>query len=130
MEFDKLISPENLTYENIRVHYGTGRFMRSPGSKDKNDGHYRTGMMTNCGDIEQAQWITIAENVIRLKGDWELFMKLKLWYKENVHFLHTEKALHIYALDCFVEQVHNNPDWVDYEAFNKQHRPERLNCST
>ncbi len=118
--------PDNLSYEDIRVHFGTGQFVRDHSSQDKKAGHYRNGMMTKVGDIEQSQWIEVAERLIHEKGDWEMFLKLKTWYKTTTAFFRNEKELHVYSLECFVAGIHNSSEWVDYVDFNKKYRPELL----
>ena len=118
--------PENVTYDDIRLMYHTGKFIRDYGSQDKKAGKYRVGVMTKLGDIEEKDWIRYAEEVVRRNNEEALFKQLKNWYKETTHWLKDEKDLHRYSLECFVARIFDNPNWVDYEAFNRRHRPELL----
>ena len=121
--------PQGLSYEDIRLMYHTGKFIRDYGSQDKKAGRYRTGVMTKIGDIEQQDWIRYAEELIRRNNDETLFKQLKSWYRETTAWLRDEKDLHRYSLECFVARIYDNPDWVDYAAFNERYRPEVLQQS-
>lgn len=109
--------PEGITYDDIRLMTHTGRFVRNFSSQDKRAGHYRSGVMTKIGDIEEGEWIQYAEMLIQRNGDEALFESLKRWLRTNCAWLHDEKEIHFYSLECFVAGLHNNPEWVDYEAF-------------
>ena len=118
--------PENITYEDIRLMYHTGKLVRDYGSQDKKAGKYRIGVMTKLGDIEEKDWIRYAEELVRRNNEETLFKQLKSWYRQTTPWLRDEKDLHRYTLECFVARIFDNPGWVDYEAFNRRHRPELL----
>lgn len=118
--------PENVTYDDIRLMYHTGKFIRDYGSQDKKAGKYRIGVMTKLGDIEEKDWIRYAEELVRRNNEETLFKQLKSWYRQTTPWLRDEKDLHRYSLECFVARIFDNPNWVDYEAFNRRHRPELL----
>ena len=118
--------PENVTYDDIRLMYHTGKFIRDYGSQDKKAGKYRIGVMTKLGDIEEKDWIRYAEELVRRNSEEDLFKQLKSWYRQTTPWLRDEKDLHRYSLECFVARIFDNPNWVDYEAFNRRHRPELL----
>ena len=117
---------ENVTYDDIRLMYHTGKFIRDYGSQDKKAGKYRIGVMTKLGDIEEKDWIRYAEELVRRNNEETLFKQLKSWYRQTTPWLRDEKDLHRYTLECFVARIFDNPNWVDYEAFNRRHRPELL----
>ena len=121
--------PENVTYDDIRLMYHTGKFIRDYGSQDKKAGKYRIGVMTKLGDIEEKDWIRYAEELVRRNNEEVLFKQLKSWYRQTTPWLRDEKDLHRYSLECFVARIFDNPDWVDYEAFNRRYRPEVLKKS-
>lgn len=118
--------PENVTYDDIRLMYHTGKFIRDYGSQDKKAGKYRIGVMTKLGDIEEKDWIRYSEELVRRNNEEALFKQLKSWYRQTTPWLRDEKDLHRYTLECFVARIFDNPNWVDYEAFNRRHRPELL----
>ena len=118
--------PENVTYDDIRLMYHTGKFIRDYGSQDKKAGKYRIGVMTKLGDIEEKDWIRYAEELVRRNSEEDLFKQLKSWYRQTTPWLRDEKDLHRYTLECFVARIFDNPNWVDYEAFNKCYRPDFL----
>ena len=118
--------PENVTYDDIRLMYHTGKFIRDYGSQDKKAGKYRIGVMTKLGDIEEKDWIRYAEELVRRNNEETLFKQLKSWYRQTTPWLRDEKDLHRYTLECFVARIFDNPNRVDYEAFNKCYRPDLL----
>lgn len=118
--------PENITYEDIRLMYHTGKFVRDYSSQDKKAGKYRIGVMTKLGDIEEKDWIRYAEELIRRNNEDALFKQLKSWYRQTTPWLRDEKDLHRYSLECFVARIFDNPDWVDYTAFNQKYRSHLL----
>ena len=118
--------PENVTYDDIRLMYHTGKFIRDYGSQDKKAGKYRIGVMTKLGDIEEKDWIRYAEELVRRNSEEDMFKQLKSWYRQTTPWLRDEKDLHRYTLECFVARIFDNPNWVDYEAFNKCYRPDFL----
>ena len=121
--------PENVTYDDIRLMYHTGKFIRDYGSQDKKAGKYRIGVMTKLGDIEEKDWIRYAEELVRRNSEEDLFKQLKSWYRQTTPWLRDEKDLHRYTLECFVARIYDNPNWVDFVAFNERYRPEVLNKS-
>lgn len=118
--------PENITYEDIRLMYHTGKFIRDYSSQDKKAGKYRIGVMTKLGDIEEKDWIRYAEELVRRNNEETLFKQLKSWYRQTTPWLRDEKDLHRYTLECFVARIYDNPNWVDFVAFNERYRPELL----
>ena len=121
--------PENVTYDDIRLMYHTGKFIRDYGSQDKKAGRYRLGVMTKLGDIEEKDWIRYAEELVRRNNEEALFKQLKSWYRQTTPWLRDEKDLHRYTLECFVARIYDNPNWVDFVAFNERYRPEVLKKS-
>lgn len=115
--------PENVTYDDIRLMYHTGKFIRDYGSQDKKAGKYRIGVMTKLGDIEEKDWIRYAEELVRRNNEETLFKQLKSWYRQTTPWLRDEKDLHRYTLECFVARIYDNPNWVDFVAFNERYRP-------
>ena len=121
--------PENVTYDDIRLMYHTGKFIRDYGSQDKKAGKYRIGVMTKLGDIEEKDWIRYAEELVRRNNEETLFKQLKSWYRQTTPWLRDEKDLHRYTLECFVARIFDNSGWVDFVAFNERYRLEVLKKS-
>lgn len=121
--------PEGLSYEDIRLMYHTGKFIRDYGSQDKKAGRYRIGVMTKIGDIEEKDWIRYAEELVRRNNEETLFKQLKSWYRQTTPWLRDEKDLHRYTLECFVARIFDNSGWVDFVAFNERYRLEVLKKS-
>jgi len=121
--------PQGISYEDIRLMYHTGKFVRDYSSQDKKAGKYRIGVMTKLGDIEEKDWIRYAEELVRRNNEETLFKQLKSWYRQTTPWLRDEKDLHRYTLECFVARIYDNPNWVDFVAFNERYRPEVLKKS-
>ena len=114
--------PSNISYEDIRVMFHTGKYIRDYSSGDKKNGKYRAGVMTKLGDIEEQEWILKAEELIHQNNEWEAFEQLKQWYRKTTPWIKDRQDLHRYALECFIARIHENHEWVDYNAFNTQYR--------
>lgn len=65
-----------LTFADLRVHYYTGRsYLISGEGRDKVFG-YRHGVMTDIGDLPEAEWTRLAKQLIRQSGEQELYQQL------------------------------------------------------
>lgn len=61
---EKEISSDGLKFEDLRKRYGTGRSYTISGSGKNRVTGYRTGVMTNIGDIEVSQWERLVHELI------------------------------------------------------------------
>ncbi len=117
--------PEELTYEDIRVQYGTGRYVRTSGSGRNAQGYYRTGFMTKIGDLDEQTWIAYAEELVSRNGDRAVLKQLEQWFAEHLAWLRDEKTVHLYALKFLIAGLHESSKWVDYEAFHQKFKNEK-----
>ena len=117
--------PEGLTYEDIRVQYGTGRYVRTSGSGRNAQGYYRTGFMTKIGDLDEETWIAYAESLVKENGDEKMLTQLEQWFAETLKWLRDEKAVHLYALKFLIAGHHSSSKWVDYGAFHQRFKDEK-----
>ena len=124
MEHEIKIS-EELTYEDIRVQYGTGRYVRTSGSGRNAQGYYRTGFMTKIGDLDEQTWIAYAEELVSRNGDGAVLKQLEQWFAEHLAWLRDEKAVYLYALKFLIAGLHESSKWVDYEAFHQIFKNEK-----
>lgn len=75
-----------LTFADLRVHYYTGRsYLISGEGRDKVFG-YRHGVMTDIGDLPEAEWTRLAKQLIRQSGEQELYQQLFAWEREQSHW--------------------------------------------
>ena len=65
------------TFEDLRVHYGTGRAYTISGKGRDRVMGYRVGMQCNLGDIEVSQWIAMVKELIVQTGEQELYEQLQ-----------------------------------------------------
>ena len=117
--------PEKITYEDIRVQYGTGRYVRTSGSGRNVQGYYRTGFMTKIGDLDEETWIAYAEALIKENGDEKTLTQLEQWFAETLKWLRDQKSVHLYAMKFLIAGYHKSSGWVDYEAFHQKYRDEK-----
>ena len=73
---EKEISSDGLKFEDLRKRYGTGRSYTISGSGKNRVTGYRTGVMTNIGDIEVSQWERLVHELISRNQEEELYAHL------------------------------------------------------
>ncbi len=64
--------------------------------------------------------------MICLKGQEELYNQLLIWVEEEVAWFKTKEEVKDYAFKLHARQIFDDPEWVDYEPFNKRFRPEKI----
>ena len=55
----KSFDVHDLTWEDVRKMFGTGRSFRIEGSRQEKKYGYRIGCMTKIGDIEESDWLNL-----------------------------------------------------------------------
>lgn len=116
---------QELTCEQIRVRFGTGRAIHVSGTGRDKKYTYRTGCMTSIGDILEADWLALAQFIIERDGEQDLYNGL-VEYAKSCAWLHSKSEREEYALRLHMSRIFDNVEWVGYEEFNKIHRPELL----
>ena len=110
------LDPESLTFANLKFETGTGVSYRDGSGKS----HYRTGVETALGDIEESLWYKLMEQLIEKSGERWLLDALVQWSKGPATDM---KELRRQALQLHSYRMFDNPKWVDYIPFNKKYRP-------
>ena len=117
---------QELTFAKLRVRYETGRsFLISGTGRDRKYG-YRTGCMTEIGDIEVSVWMELVRCLIGCEGEQQLQNDLLSWVKKACPWLHTQAEQERYALSLHASRIFDCTEWAGYMAFNQQYRPELL----
>lgn len=89
-----------LTFADLRVHYYTGRsYLISGEGRDKVFG-YRHGVMTDIGDLPEAEWTRLAKQLIRQSGEQELYQQLFAWEREQSHWEQSPSQFELDVLVC------------------------------
>lgn len=114
---------EELTFSDLRCHYGTGRSYIKFGSGRNRVLGYRYGVMTDMGDIEYSQWAVLVMKLIERSKETEVLNALERWTQENCVWLHSKKDVEEYALDLHSSRIFEDPKWVAYEQFRDQYAP-------
>jgi hypothetical protein len=81
--------------------------------------------MTGIGDLEFPVWEPLVRDLIHRSGEDELLNSLIAWL-EATPWLHAKREVELYALELHASRIFDNPDWVDYAAFNRKYRPDKL----
>ena len=113
-----------LTCEDLRVHFRTGRNIHISGSGRNRISKYRTGVLTNIGDIDIAVWTDLMRRLIARLGETELQEQLQQWVKENCAWVHTVEQVEQYSLELHAARVFDDPTWISYTDFNRRYRPD------
>ena len=117
------------TFEDLRMHYHTGRsYLISGTGRDRKYG-YRHGVKCNLGDLEESDWIQKVKELIQRSGEELLYEQLLEWSREHNFAKESEKELRIRALELHAYRIFDNEGWVDYLAFNRKYRPEVIDPS-
>ena len=117
---------EDLTLEDIRIHYFTGQSIFISGEGRNKVFRYRHGVETNVGNIQLDEWIRIARQLIDRYGEQKMFHQLVEWEKEHCPWVRSDSESEQKALVYHVSRVQDNPLWCDYIPFNRKYRPEVL----
>lgn len=117
---------QELTYEQIRKHFGTGRSIYISGTGRDKKIAYRNGYMTDIGNILDADWLELAKCLIERENEQQLFACLLEWVNDNYRWFRTKQECEQYTLELHVARIFDHEDWVDYKEFNKKYRPQVL----
>ena len=117
---------DGLTFEKVSLKCGTGRSntFNTPNGKKTS---YRHGVMTGIGDIEVSVWMQIVECLIKKANEIELYNNMLEWVTDTMKWSENESERRKYALELHAARIFDNPEWVDYTAFNTKYRTEVLN---
>lgn len=120
---------EEITFSDLRCHYGTGRSIHISGTGRDKKFKYRHGVMTNLGDIEQKEWQELAKALIKRTGEQALFSSLYEWEVRKNNCGKTKDELEQHTLELHMGRFFDDPKWVDYVPFNAKYRPHVLACA-
>lgn len=119
MRTEKINSIEELDLSSIKLedlhyYYTTGQaFLTSKIGEPKKYG-FRSGVMTELGDIEKSVWIKTAETIIRRDGEWHIQEKLREVYSTTPW----GKDL-LWPLGAHCLRLYEKEDWAFYEEYQK-----------
>ena len=113
---------DSVTFENLRVHYFTGRSILLSGTGRDKKYSYRSGVMTDVGDIELSRWRELVHSLIEKAQEQALHEQLLKWVKDCCPFQHTREEIETYALEIHASRLFDNPKWAAYDEFNRRYR--------
>lgn len=100
---------EDLTFEDIRIHFFTGQAILVSGEGRNKTYRYRNGVATNVGDIQADEWGHIVRQLIVRYGEQELFHQLVDWIKKHCPWARNTSESERIALDYHVSRMPDNP---------------------
>lgn len=119
------VSLADITFEDIRWHYGTGIRISDGVGRNKTY-RSRNGVMTKLGDIEERLWYELAESLIKRAGEEPLLNSLIEWRSDHNYAKNTPSQVRRDALHHHANRIFDDPRWVGFVRFNRKYRPERL----
>ena len=119
------IDLDSLRLEDIRWHSSTGIAVSSGSGRDRTYS-YRTGVITDLGDIKTSLWRQIAEAVAQRRGEQWLVDALTEWERAHNYTKVSASQLRLEALHKYSMSLQDWPEWVDYIPFNRKYRPQVL----
>ena len=111
-----------VTFDNLRVHFFTGRSILLSGTGRDKKYSYRSGVMTDVGDIELSRWRELVHGLIEKAHEQTLHEQLLKWVKDCCPFQHTREEIETYALEIHASRLFDNPKWAAYDEFNRRYR--------
>lgn len=115
-----------LTFSDLRPHYGTGRAYTISGTGRNRVTGYRTGMKCNAGDIEVSEWVQMMKDLIERSKESELYHQLYAFMKERNYVRASKSELEIEVLKLHAQRIFNDEAWVYFIPFNQLYRPSVL----
>ena len=115
------LKPET-TFEDLRARYGTGRAFTAISNGYEKKTHYRIGMMTNLGDIEKSEWISMMKALIAREKEEYLQAYLKEWFHDDP-MCRVKDELEEHTLRLHAMRIFDDEEWVDFIHFNRKYRP-------
>ena len=113
---------DSVTFEDLSVHFFTGRSNLLSGSGRDKKYSYRSGVMTDVGDIEISRWRELVRGLIEKAHEQTLHEQLLKWVKDCCPFQHTREEIETYALELHAARIFDNPKWAAYDVFNQRYR--------
>ena len=113
---------DSVTFEDLSVHFFTGRSILLSGTGRDKMYSYRSGVMTDVGDIELSRWRELVHGLIEKAHEQTLHEQLLKWVKDCCPFQHTREEIETYALEIHASRLFDNPKWAAYDEFNRRYR--------
>ena len=114
------------SFENLRIHYGTGRGYTISGTGRDRVLGCRIGVTCNLGDIERSRWSEMMRELIQCSDEQQIYNHLVHYLKEHNYAERSKAQLEMDALEQHSMRVFDDPLWIGYVEFNRTYRPNVL----
>lgn len=115
---EKQVDISALTFSQLAKKFGTGQAYTISGEGRNRKTGYRSGVMTEIGNIEECLWERLVYKLIVLHNEQHIFEKLLTWYKNHPCY-RTAPEQRKQALELHAGRYFEKKDWVGYAEFNK-----------
>ena len=92
----------------------TGNWITTRNGKRKMETEGKEYISTKHGKIEVSEWFRYMENAIENEGKQELLKKIEAYVKQHCAWLHKDKEIHEYALECLSDAAYLY--WPEFET--------------
>lgn len=123
------VDTANLTYEDLRIIYGTHGEDRSVYEITGDEKRlikfdYRKGFLTPIGDVDRDVWYTLAETLINRDFDGWITDSLQEWYHEYHPSCKgkEEQISRGFALKAHIHREYDREGWIYYIPWNRRYR--------
>ena len=113
---------DEITFADLRVHFGTGRAILVSGTGRDKVYRYRHGIMTDLGDLKTDEWAELAKTLIQRTGEQEMYAHLLEWLSLHNGFCRSPGGREQYALELHMSRIFDCEEWADFIPFNRQYR--------
>lgn len=120
------VQKRDITFENLRYQYGTGRAYTISGTGRNRVTGYRVGVQTKLGDFEISEWMDLMQDLIEKSGEQALHAALIEWLSEHNYRKASKSDIAREAMELHSNRIFDREEWADFLPFNRRYRPDAL----
>lgn len=119
------IDLSTVSLSDVRWRIGSGIAISTGSGRDKKY-HYRNGVITDIGDIEEHAWYQLVEQIAQRDNEIWLVDALITWEGEHNYASRSPAQIREEAWKLYSMRIFDQPEWVFYIPFNRRFRPDVL----
>lgn len=97
------IDPETLTRADLKIRYGTGHSVSKGYGRWDRTTVFVPGFLTKIGDIEESEWLRLAEALVARENGEEELQKYVDETEQHCPWLRTDAEIRQHALDLYMQ---------------------------
>ena len=126
IDIDTDTDVSGLSYDNLRIIYGTYTTVNKPDEESENTEapkpKYQLGFLTPLGNISRDTWYKLAELLICKSYEGWITDALQEWYMEHHPGDGSEEKARELALKAHIHKDYDKENWIYYIPWNRQYR--------